>query len=920
MDKLTDNFVLIDGNSLLNRAFYALPPLNNKDGVPTQAVYGFTTMLVKAILDYKPKFLAVAFDLPAPTFRHLKYDGYKATRKKMPDELAVQLPILKEMLRIAGIKILEKPGFEADDIIGTMAKINCRGDGGIDGFNAAACKGSQESSILSIPPSPRQVTYIITGDRDAFQLIDGCVRVVLTRRGLSEVTEFDEKTLAEEFKLTPAQIIDYKALCGDASDNIPGVPGVGEKTALSLLETYKTLDGVYGGVDGITGKLQEKLLAGKESAYLSFELATIDTAVPLECMPSDCAYPFPFSLQVKRFFIDNGFRSLVKREELFAGEKLGGQLSGSGQLTVGGGLLAEDNRRCEVEISSVNTFCELTEICRQWTNEDELFSVGAPQTPSSAVHHPPSTVAVHIGESVHISANTEREHVINITHSLIDPGLDYTQVLAALKPPLENPGISKTVFDAKALKKKLIEYGISLNNYFDVKLAQYLVDMSAPLDSVPDLLAAHGIPGGAPAAGLCTLRDILTQKLSDLHMGALYREIELPLVDILHRMEREGFKVDTAKLREFGADFSQRAAKLSNEIQNEAGQPFNVNSPKQLAKVLFEDLKIPYPKKGGSFSTAAEILEQLEGEYPVVKKILAYRSLAKLNSTYVEGLLNVADARGVVHTEFKQTLTTTGRLSSVEPNLQNIPVREEEGRALRAAFIPKNKDSVLICADYSQIELRLMAHLSGDEGMISAFKAGEDIHASTAAGVFGVPLAEVTSKMRREAKAVNFGIIYGISDFGLAKNLGIPVYQAKQYIESYFARFPQVKQYMDASVALAKSRGYAETLFGRIRKIPELFSPNFNMRSFGERVAMNMPLQGSAADIIKIAMNNVDRALVGKKSKLILQVHDELIIDAPEEEAEEVAALLKSCMESAAVLKVPLVADVGVGKNWLLCK
>jgi len=901
-----DNFVLIDGNSLLNRAFYALPPLTNKDGVPTQAVYGFTTMLVKAVQDYKPKYLAAAFDLHGPTFRHLQYDGYKATRKGMPEELAVQLPILKEMLRVMGVKVLEKQGFEADDIIGTMAKL-----GGAEALR----------------------TYIITGDRDALQLIDDNVRVVLTRRGLSEVSEYDEKALLDEFKLTPAQIVDYKALCGDASDNIPGVPGVGEKTALNLLEAYKTLDGVYACVDVIAGKLQEKLRAGKDSAYLSRALAAIDTDVALGCRPLDCAFPFPFSAGVKSFFIDNGFKSLVKREELFEGLGVRGQ--GIGASLEPDRTKAADGapQNPAPRVISISTLSALTGIFNQITNTDEGCAVGrepdsiavdSTSAPIQSIFNiqalPAASAAVFIGESIHIAADAAREYAVNIAHSLIDPGLDYTSVLNVLKPLLEDSAVCKIVFDAKVLKKRLAEHRVGLNNYFDVKLAQYLADMSVPFDTVPELLASHGIPAAAPAAGLVAARGLLAARLSELRLSALYNEIELPLVDILFRMECEGFKVDTAKLRAFGADFSLRAEKLSAEIQTIAGQSFNVNSPKQLAKVLFEDLKIPYPKKGGAYSTAAEILEQLESGYPIVQKVLAYRALAKLNGTYVEGLLNVADARGVVHTDFKQTLTATGRLSSVEPNLQNIPVREAEGRALRAAFIPKCAANVLICADYSQIELRLMAHLSGDPAMLAAYGAGEDIHASTAAGVFGVPLADVTPKMRREAKAVNFGIIYGISDFGLAKNLGIPVYLAKQYIESYFARFPLVKQYMDASVSLAKARGYAQTLFGRIRKIPELYAPNFNTRSFGERVAMNTPLQGSAADIIKIAMSRVDSALAGKKSKLILQVHDELIIDAAEEEAEEVSALLKTCMESAAVLKVPLVADVGAGKSWLECK
>ncbi|MCL2062254.1 MAG: DNA polymerase I [Firmicutes bacterium] len=858
MNKAAETFVLIDGNSLVNRAFYALPPLTNASGTPTQAVYGFANMLVKAITDFSPKYLAVAFDLPQPTFRHKKYEGYKATRKKMPDELAVQLPLLKEMLHIMGVKILELAGFEADDIIGAAAKCD-----------------------------PTRRVYIITGDRDALQLIDDNVRVVLTKRGLSETVVYDEARLKQDYSLTPAQIIDYKALCGDSSDNIPGVAGVGDKTALSLINSYNSLNGVYENLHQITGKLKDKLFEGRQSAYLSYELAQIDTAAPVDCTPCDCAYPYPFNSAVKRFFIDNGFKTLVKRGELF------------------------------IDADGADSTAEII----QKYSPAAVISVNTAAQLADALNVIQKTAAICFSEkTLHIAAEPHTEYAVNLAQTLIDEGISYAHAADALKPVLENPEILKIVHGAKTLKKQLAAQHSTLVNYFDTKVAQYLVDMSVPYETPAQLCAAHGASETAPAAGLLHIKDVLSGALSALNMTGLYTEIELPLTDILFRMEREGFKVDVDKLAKLGTDFSARAHALSERIQQAAAQTFNVNSPKQLGKVLFEDLKIPYPKKSGTYSTAAEILEQIEDGYPIVKDVLAYRFLTKLNGTYVEGLLRAADSRGVVHTDFKQTLTTTGRLSSVEPNLQNIPVREEEGRLLRAAFIPKSTQNVLISADYSQIELRLLAHLSADSGLIEAYQNGEDIHAATAARVFGVPLSDITPAMRRDAKAVNFGIIYGISDFGLAKNLGVSRYTAKDYISRYFQRFAGVKEYLDASVALAKKRGYAETMFGRIRKIPELLSPNFNLRAFGERVAMNMPLQGSAADIIKIAMVKVFHALKNKKSKLILQVHDELIIDAFGEEAEEVAALLKTCMESAAQLKVPLVADLGTGKTWYECK
>ena len=862
MKDFNNTLILIDGNSLVNRAFYALPPFMSSVGVPTQAVYGFATMLLRAISDYKPQFMAVAFDLPQPTHRHLKYTAYKATRKKMPDDLRVQMPILKEMLTHMGIAILEKGGFEADDILGTMA---------------------QRATHSTIDK-----TLIITGDRDAFQLINKKTSVVFTKRGISEIIEYTPETLFAHTQLLPHQIIEYKALCGDTSDNIPGVAGVGDKTAINLITAHGTLDNVYQHIDTINGKLKERLVDNKDNAYLSKELATIDTAVPIECNPLDCTYQYPFSADVKRFFIDNNFKSLIKREDIF------------NNSTIAAG--ASVQHVAPSKITHISTLDELTAVLATLADNKNL------------------SLALHIAESVHFAYSVEEECVTSITHSLIDPGLDVTQVLSTLKPLLENASVTKVVLDAKATKKFLLGHNIKLCSYFDIKLAQYLVDMSVPYDTLNNLLEAYNIDTQTPATGLLYVRKQLQEQLNVLNLHALYHEIELPLVDILFRMEREGFRINKEKLQTLGGEFSARVDTLSAEIQALAGQTFNVNSPKQLGKILFEDMGLPYPKKDKKFSTAAEVLEQLEDTHPIIKKILSYRMLTKLTGTYVEGLLKATGESGIVRTEFKQTLTTTGRLSSVEPNLQNIPVQSEEGRSLRQAFVSKAKDRVLISADYSQIELRLMAHFSSDPIMLNAYNKAEDIHTQTASEVFGVATGQVTPQMRRDAKAVNFGIIYGISDFGLAKNLGINRYKAKEYIAQYFARFSHVKEYLDTSVGLAQKKGFAETLFGRVRAIPELNSSNPHLRGFGERVAMNMPLQGTAADIIKIAMIKVDKALQGLDAKLILQVHDELIVDAHVDCVERVVGLIQNAMKSAAKLKVPLEVDIGVGETWYDCK
>ena len=845
-----ENFVIIDGNSLINRAFYALPPLNNSDGVPTQAVYGFVNMLVKSINDFNPKYLAVAFDLPQPTFRHLKYDGYKAKRKKMPEELAVQIPLLKELLTIMGVKILELPGYEADDIIGTMSKRN---------------------SVM---------TYIVTGDRDSLQLIDDTTTVVLTKRGITETLNLDIPTLKAEFSLTPAQVIDYKSLAGDSSDNIPGVAGIGEKTALSMIEKYGNLDEIYAHIDDFTGKTKEKMVNGKESAYLSQFLATINTSVPIECDIEECKFEYPFNNAVRQYFIKNNFKSLIKREDIFAKDE---------------NSLSEVSSIVESENVLVNSIDELAKNIK-----------GA------------KSLAVIVGENIVVAPSEKVQYTLKIRQTFIDDGEDFVSAINGIKPYLLDENLPKIVFDGKKLMYMLDKFGCSLNCYDDVKLMQFLVDNTVDTEKLDEYCLGLGLSKNL-ACNLFILKDNLVKEIKDSGMEKLYCEVELPLEKVLFDMEKQGVMVDLAVLDEIGNELTARAEELSEEIYLKAGKKFNINSPKQLATVLFEDLKIPYPKKTTKYSTNAEILEELEEEYPIISDILEYRTVTKLNSTYIEGIRKLVDKHSRVHTEYKQMLTSTGRLSSVEPNLQNIPTRDEEGKKLRKIF--KAEDGkVLISADYSQIELRLLAHFSKDEKMVEIFNQNDDLHAMTASEVFGVKPSEVTSQMRRNAKTVNFGIIYGISEFGLSKNLKCSVYQAKKYIETYFEKFKAIKDYFENVVENAKEKGYTLTLLNRKRKIPELKSPNYMQRQFGERAAMNMPLQGTAADIIKMAMVEVYKRLKQTNSRLILQIHDELIIEADEKEKDLVISILKDSMENACSLAVPLIADVGVGKSWFDCK
>ena len=845
--------LLIDGNSLINRAFYATPLLTTKSGVFTNAVYGFLNMFFKSVSELSPTHACVAFDLKAPTFRHKLYDGYKATRHPMPNELAVQVPLLKEILKLMGVSVCQKEGLEADDLIGTIAK-----------------KTDFE-------------TVIITGDRDSFQLVDKTTKVLFTRRGITDTEELNDDNFKTLTGLVPSQIIDLKSLMGDSSDNIPGVPGIGEKTAKTLLDKYGTLDGVYAHLDEINGKLQEKLADGKESAYLSYTLATINVDCDIPVSPDLMILPKTFSDQVRAKFVELELRSLYSRSELFDG-----------------GTTEKAPKRAFT--TETATSLEIPE----YLNTAERISVFATD----------GFISVSDGN---------RETRFPYAKTLLDDGFTRADAVRALSP-LFCGNKTLIAFDKKELCHYLDDVGCALTAFcHDVSVMKYLCDYTGKAETAESVIIAYGLDENAPAASLTSAFNTLYEKLKAENTLELYEKVELPLTDVLYAMERSGFKMDVAALNEAGKKYYAETQELEGRIRELAGdETLNVNSPRQLGEVLFDKLKIGKGKKTkNGYSTGAEILEGLESAHPIVPLILQYRKIQKLNSTYIEGFKPLLDKQtGIIRTSFNQTVTSTGRLSSKEPNLQNIPVRDEEGRELRKLFVPKSDDRILISADYSQIELRLLAAFSECKPLIAAFKEGKDIHASTAAKVFGVPIDSVTREMRSQAKAVNFGIIYGISEYGLAKNLNVPAYKARDYIEAYFRQYPAVKEYMERNVAFAKKTGYAITMLGRRRYIRELHSAQYNMRQFGERAAMNMPLQGSSADIIKIAMIRVYDRLKreGLRSELILQIHDELILDAFAAERERAEKILVEEMEHAVELSVPLTVSVECGKTWFDAK
>ena len=852
---MASKMLLVDGNSLMHRAFHALPVMTSDSGEYTNALHGFMMMLLRVIADEKPDLCAVAFDRHAPTFRHLKYEAYKAGRTPTPDELRPQFASVRDVLSEMHIRIIEMDGYEADDILGTLS-LMCE-EKGIDNL-------------------------IITGDRDAFQLAGPHTTVLYTRQGIKDTERVTPEFIREKWNLSPVQLIDMKGLMGDTSDNYPGVPGVGEKTAQKLIERYGSVESVLDHADADQkGKLRERLLEGRASALESKWLATIERHAPLGIAPEDCPLH---------------------------------------NLKDGAGILAR------LQLRQVSARLEtLSEA------EDILVSIHVPEAGECELLTLPDfsarldalsadIIAVSLGTHLCVASNDGTNIALRLGGDLIDPGVSDEEA-ASLLQPLLNRAKLIVLHDLK----RLLGQGFAFPGaVFDVMLAGYLLNPQRRSFSLTSLCAEAQLPlnEDQPAGTMLRLYAVQHNQLRKDGMEKLYHDIELPLARVLHDMERAGILTDEEALRALSERFNAHIESLMAGIRELAGEELNVNSPKQLGTFLFETLGLPGGKKTKTgWSTSADALEAIQDEHPLVRQVLEYRKYAKLKSTYVDALLRLRDREGRIHTSFDQTATVTGRISSLEPNLQNIPVRTTLGREIRRAFIAR-PGWQLVDADYSQIELRVLAHMSGDHVMIDAFRRGQDIHARTAAEVYGVPLEEVTPEMRSSSKAVNFGIVYGISDFGLARGIGVSRAEASEFIRRYFARYPDVKRYLDSCVALGSTQGYVTTYFNRRRYLPELSDRSYSIRQFGERAAMNSPIQGTAADIIKLAMIRVHEALgeQGFSARLILQVHDELIVEAPDDEAQAAASLLKACMETIVSLDVPLVAEVNIGHSWYDCK
>lgn len=831
-----NKLLIIDGNSIANRAFYALPFLSNHEGKPTGAVFGFANILLKVLTEIKPSHLVVAFDHARKTFRNEIYSEYKMQRKPSPDELVLQFPVIKEMLNVMNIEVIEQSGIEADDIIGSV------------------CKNFDGEKI------------ILSGDRDLLQLIDENTNVWLTKKGVSEVDKVDTERLKQLFNLLPQQIIELKALMGDSSDNIPGVNGVGEKTALSLLDRYRDIDGVYAHIDEIKGKLKEKLVNDKDKAYMSKKLATIKCDCEIDFDIDRAKLNMPFDEKVFNFFKQQDFFSLLKNENLFKKNIQSEKKKNFQRVELTSDILDKlDDFKPEY-------FCYDFEKL-EFLIDDKIFFLG---------HNYDMFVK-----------ETPLEDVVN-----------------KLKPIFQNENIIKITSNAKNDMSILYPNKIELKNFFDLGIANYIINAGLKIVNINPKVEEY-----------VNLYNEYKKLLKENQLDFVYYDIELPLIRILMEMEECGFKINKEKLENLDCEFCSMIDDLSKQIYLEAGEQFNINSPKQVAYILFEKLGIK-TYNNRKKSTSVQKLDEYR-YIPIVNDILDFRKLAKIKNTYIDVYKELIESNGdIIHTTFNQTLTNTGRLSSSEPNLQNIPTRDDLGKNLRKIFVSKFENGKIISADYNQIELRLLADMSEEESLINSYKKGEDIHAITASQIFNVPLNQVTDLQRREAKAVNFGIIYGISDYGLSQNIKSTREQAKQYIDSYFNRYPNVKSFMDSNIIYAQTNGFAKTKFGRIRKIPELESSSYFTRMFGQRVAMNMPLQGTASDIIKMAMIKISNALKNKKlkSQLILQIHDELIIDCSPDETKVVCDILKKEMESVTQLRVPLVVNIGVGDNLFECK
>ncbi|MDD3766809.1 MAG: DNA polymerase I [Eubacteriales bacterium] len=841
-----EKLMIIDGNSIVNRAFYGIRLLTNSEGLYTNAIYGFLNILFKYLEEENPDYLTVAFDLPGPTFRHEQFKEYKANRKGMPDELAQQMPILKEVLSAMNIDMLSLEGYEADDIIGTVSTI---------------CENENKGCI------------ILTGDKDDLQLASDktIIKLVTTKGGSSQTVDYNHRTVIEKYGVSPEEFIDVKALMGDASDNIPGVLGIGEKTALSLIKAFGSIENLYKNIDSpeIKKGVREKLINGKENAFLSKALATINRQVPISFSFDECKRGEYDTDRLLTLFKKLNFNNLIQKLELAK------RPSEQMEFSFAGGEGTEDVK-AEIKKSGI-MYYYIT------------------------------------GKEIAVAASEEKAAVVPY------PTDEFDDVFSDEK-------IKKISHD---IKKDLIA-GVKINNiYFDTLVAAYIITPSRSSYEIGELTVeylGYSTSGGAAEAimSIIALYKYLSSQIEQNGQQKLFYEVEMPLISVLADMQMAGVMVDRNMLEEFSRMLKERIDKLTEQIYEYAGVQFNINSPKQLGEVLFEKLRLPVIKKTKTgYSTNIEVLERLKDIHPIIDSIMEYRQLVKLKGTYADGLLTVIDKNtGKIHSNFNQTVAATGRISSTEPNLQNIPIRTELGREIRKMFVAAGEDNVLVDADYSQIELRVLAHISNDENMLAAFKKGIDIHTQTASQVFGASLEEVTQEMRARAKAVNFGIVYGMGDFSLSQDLGITRKEAKRYIDSYLATFGGVKKYMTDIVEKGKADGYVTTLLGRRRYLPELQTGNFITRSHGERMALNTPIQGTAADIIKVAMVRVHRRLKseGLKSKLILTVHDELIVEAPKSEVETVKDILKSEMESALELSVPLKVDISVGKTWYEAK
>ena len=884
MDK---RLIIIDGNSIINRAFYALPDMTNSDGLHTNAVYGFTRMLFKIIDDYKPTHISVAFDMKAPTFRHKEFSEYKAGRKKMPNELGQQLQPLKELLDTFNIHRMEMAGFEADDLIGTVAK-------------------KAENDDFKV--------YIVTGDKDAIQLASNKTTTLITKKGVGEVEEYNYDSVVERYEMTPTQFIDLKGLMGDKSDNIPGVPGIGEKTGIKLIKEFSSIENLIENTNQLKGSVKKKIEENKDQAVFSKKLATIITDVPIEISLDELSYGDYDKNAVIEEFKKFGFNTLIKQV-----------------LAMDGGY-EESIVEEKIELN-INHLEDISAFKNEIEKTNKLFI----KTVSKVGNILEKNLIY-----VFVSADGKNIYYIN------------DEELELIKDIISNEEIKKIGYNLKDDYLALKPYDIQLNNmFFDIAIGEYLIDsksstsyecsdiamkyLTKKIKSKEELLGK-----GAKAKKFSDLEleelsiyfgeilnivynvyPIMEKAFKEIDMEYLFYDVEMPLVEVLGSMEYEGMAVDKNQLENIGNKFKEIISNLEEEIFTMAGEKFNINSPKQLGVILFEKLELPVIKKTKTgYSTNADVLEKLRDKHEIIDKITEYRQIVKLNSTYVEGLSNIINPiSGRIHSSFNQTITTTGRISSTEPNLQNIPVKTEMGREIRKVFIAKD-NCKLVDADYSQVELRVLAHMSDDEHMIDAFQHNMDIHSKTASQIFGVDINDVTSLQRSEAKAINFGIVYGKTDFGLAQDLNIPVPKAKAYIESYFANYDKIKVFMDEAIKNATDKGYALTIFNRRRYIPEINSSNFMVRNQGKRFAMNAPIQGSAADIIKIAMVNVFTRLKDEnlKSRLILQVHDELIVEALEEEIDKVCSIVKEEMESAVNLQVHLDVDLNVGDSWFETK